>query len=503
MEPRFALLYSPLQFAPQDSVKPDGSLSLPYIASALYNAGFEVKIVDTCVGTQQDQVKDTIFNPTPLPSGLVRVGMSEERISQEIQGFNVIGISSIFTSQTTLVLDLVRLVKRVNPTALIVSGGVNARYLSDRFFDAGVDLICMSEAEDTIVDIATRLRTGEDWVDVSGIRFRRNGSTVTNPRGEVPRDLDTLPIPAWDLLPLDKYWEISRPHGGDFKPGQTIRYASMMTSRGCPFSCAYCHVSKQSEGSPEGNIGGLRFKSQDRVMQEIEILKNLGTEYVFIEDDSLLAKKDRAVQMFRELQGKGLKIIDVNGVNIVHLYKKSGRNGGVVPDWVLLSDMRTAGFEKLSLPFESGSQRILDKYASKKWMIDKLDTDSLVESVARAGITPLGNYTIGYPDETFDEMMATLTMAKRHMDHGLAVASFFVIVPFPGTTLFDQVIKSGQLTPDFNPDDMRWTRSILTGTPVSADALEHIRQVAWKLVNKTEFVKHKESTGFKSLPVVA
>ena len=95
--------------------------------------------------------------------------------------------------------------------------------------------------------------------------------------------------------------------------------------------------------------------------------------------------------------------------------------------------------------------------------------------------------------------MQTIMLAKRHVEEGLAAASFFVIVPFPGTALYDMVIRDGMLSPDFNPDDMRWTRSIMTNTPVSAETLEHIRTLAWKLVNPTQFVQDKETTGFASL----
>ena len=247
-----------------------------------------------------------------------------------------------------------------------------------------------------------------------------------------------------------------------------------------------------------GNIGGLRLKSLDRVIEEIRVLKGLGTEYMFLEDDSLLAKKQRAIQIMEALKGQGLHLIDVNGVNIAHLMRNDG-TGRLVVDTELLQAMADCGFEKVALPFESGSQRILDKYASKKWRVDKLDTVALVRAVRDAGITPLGNYTVGYPDETFDEMMETFTLAKRHVEEGLAAASFFVIVPFPGTTLYDMVIQDGMLSPDFNTDDMRWTRSVLKGTSVSAETLEYLRALAWKLVNKSRFVESKEQTGFKSL----
>ena len=224
----------------------------------------------------------------------------------------------------------------------------------------------------------------------------------------------------------------------------------------------------------------------------------MGTEYMFIEDDSLLAKKQRTIEILRALTGQGLKLIDVNSVNIVHLTKNDG-HGGLMIDREYLEAMAESGFEKIALPFESGSQRVIDKYASKKWRTDKLDTVDLIRTVRDVGIIPLGNYTIGYPDETFEEIMQTLMLAKRHVEEGLAAASFFVIVPFPGTALYDMVISAGMLSPDFDPDDMRWTRSVATNTPVSAETLEHIRTLAWKPINRPQFVQDKEATGFASL----
>jgi radical SAM superfamily enzyme YgiQ (UPF0313 family) len=278
----------------------------------------------------------------------------------------------------------------------------------------------------------------------------------------------------------------------------TIRYAAMMTSRGCPFACSYCHISKEMTGSLSGNIAGLRLKSFGRVMDEIDILKALGAEYVFFEDDSLLAKKNRITAIFRGLTSKGVKLIDVNGVNLVHLFRNGG-GGRLVVDRELLETMADCGFKMLSLPFESGSQRIIDAYATGKWNIERSDTTALIRTAKDLGIRVLGNYTIGYPDEGFEEMMDTLMMAKRHVAEGLDAASFFCIVPFPGTTLFDMALRAGQLSPDFDPDAMSWTTSIMRNTAVSAEVLERVRTIAWKLLNRNDFIKAKEGIGYRSL----
>ncbi len=79
-QPRFLLMYSALQFAPEEMAKPDGSLSLPYLAGALREAEYDVDILDVSVGGRNDKLEDTFFNTSHLPSGLIRVGMSRERI---------------------------------------------------------------------------------------------------------------------------------------------------------------------------------------------------------------------------------------------------------------------------------------------------------------------------------------------------------------------------------------------------------------------------------------
>ena len=302
-------------------------------------------------------------------------------------------------------------------------------------------------------------------------------------------NLDELPVPAWDLLPLKKYWDISRPHGGQFPDGERIQYASLQTSRGCPYQCLYCHISKETEDSISGNLGKFRLKSIDRVIRELELLKSLGVEYVFFEDDSLFAKKKRAYRLFELVKAMGMKLLDVNGINIAHLQKNFGGKLGTDDEFIeVLAD---AGFGFLTLPFESSSQRLLDKYSTSKWHVNTTDTDQLLKSLDAHNIRAAGNYMIGYPDESEMEIQSTILMAKRHIDEGLNHALFFSVVPFPGSQLFDIVTANGQLDVEFDPDTMRWTKSILKNLAMPAESLERIRQLAWLTVNRTDYVNYK------------
>ncbi len=487
--PSFLLMYSALQFGPEEMAKPDGSLSLPYLAGAIREAGYDVKILDVSVGDKDEPLADSFFNTEHLASGLIRCGMPTEQIVKQIEQFDVIGVSSIFTTQTTMVLDLIRLAKKTHPDKLVIAGGVNARNLRDRFFDAGVDIIVLSEAERIIVAIAEALRGKKPLNEVMGIAFLRDGKEVVNRTPPPIHDLDELPMPAWDLLPLKKYWDLSRPHGGQFPEGARIQYASLQTSRGCPFQCLYCHISKEVDDEVAGPVGVFRVKSIDRVMAELQTLKDLGAEYIFFEDDSLFAKKQRAYTLFGKVAELGLHLSDVNGINIVHLMKNY--SGKLDIDTQFLEILSTAGFHMLHLPFESANERLVDKYSSGKWNMRDTDTLKLIRECEKTGIKTAGNYMIGYPDETLAEIHKTVLFAKMHVENGLNHAALFSVVPFPGTRLYDTVIQNGQLDPDFDTDTMKWTKSIMKDLAVPADTLEHLRQLAWLTVNSTDFVNYK------------
>lgn len=486
-DPKFLLMYPPLHFRPDDTAKPDGSLALPYLAGALRQHMYEVDILDACVGNDRFSTKDTFYRKEELPNGLIRIGMSADDIAKEIDAYDVIGITSIFTAQTSRVIEVVKLVKAIDPTKLVILGGVNARYLAPRFFAAGADVICLSEAESTIVEIGDVLRRGSrDFSSVSGVAFISDGHTVTTP-SRVEQDLDNLPVPAWDLLPLDKYWDIARPHAGGISPDDPIRYASLMTSRGCPFKCEFCHISKEIEGSRSGNIRQLRLKSEERVLHEFDILKGLGVQYVFLEDDTLLAKKNRVMRLFAEIKKRHMTLSDVNGVNLVHMFKRI--NGKLEVDRELMEAMVDAGFTELTLPFESGSQRIIDKYASGKLDLS-LDLVSLIRTAKDLGMKVGGNYTFGYPDETYEELTDTILLAQRHMQEGLDRANLFVIVPFPGTLLYDRAIAGGYLSPDFDPDMMNWMYPTMVNTTIHPEVLQYVSKICWKLLNNSTRIEN-------------
>ncbi|MDP3792324.1 MAG: radical SAM protein [bacterium] len=488
-EPKFLLMYSPQRHDPKYGVvKPEASLGNLYLAAALRNNSFDVDILDCCIGGKRHTMEEAFDRVTPLSDGRVRVGLAPETILKEAEGFDVIGMSSIFTPQTYMVEETVRSISEAYPDKFIIMGGINARTQMKRFFNAGADLICLSEAERTIVEIGNVLRQGSrDFSNMSGVAFVYNDRIQINPMGAIDDNLDFLPIPARDLLPLERIWMLNRPHGSVIRAGELNKpqpYISMMTSRGCPYDCDFCHISTEIEGSLMGNIGKFRYQSVERVEREAMAVKELGAEYIYIEDDSLLAKKKRALAIFKMLIKFGFKIGDVNGVNLSHLHKNDG-TGRIVIDDEILETMAEAGFNRLSFPVESGSQRIVDRWAAGKISHTKYDISALIKKANSLGIMVSSCYLIGYPDETYKELLKTILVAKEHMDAGSEYVNFTIVTPFPGTALYDYVVKNNLFLPGIEIADLDWMRPSIK-TLVDPDYLEFVSKEVWKSLNKPE-----------------
>ena len=122
--------------------------------------------------------------------------MSDERILDVVKDFDIIGITSIFSSQETMVLYCCELIKKHYPDKLLLSGGVNARWRIDKFLEAGFDIVATSEAEHTIQEIVQIYRSGsKDWSTVPQIQYMKDGKVINNSQqGKVIMNLDKLPF---------------------------------------------------------------------------------------------------------------------------------------------------------------------------------------------------------------------------------------------------------------------------------------------------------------------
>jgi len=496
------LLYPPEQAWPGMMVKPNGSLAYPYLGAALREIDVEVSVYDACVGNDNDNLEDFFTKFKKLPTGMIQTGVSDKRILEVSKNYDVIGITSIFSQQETQVLRCAKLIKKHYPEKKLITGGVNAKSRPNFFFEAGFDIIFTSESEITIQQVIKIMqKESDDFTSVGKIIYKnKRGKILDNTHfGDIIWDLDQLPIPAWDLLPNERYWKIGRPHGLGGLEGKELKYASIMTSRGCPFSCSFCHIADETEKSISGEIGRFRIKSDERVKKELSILKNeIGVKQVFIEDDSIFGMKKRAIRLLKNIVGFGLDLLDVNGVNIIHLVKKSNKTGWMIPDEELIALLSEVGFKEISLPFETANPRIMKKWCSNKLPLDRFDPAELIKMLKKYKINIGTNYMIGFPDETKEEIEATINFARKMKEYGMESVHFGLVMPVPGTPIFKYCRENNLLPADYNPDKFQWTKANLVNTPVSPMELEKIRDNAWEEFNSDEFKKSRKNLAPKT-----
>lgn len=492
------MVYPPIQFMDVETPRPDGSLGPLYLASALESKGIETDILDSSVGAVGYTLANTYNRNVRQANGLTRIGMSFEEIAQYVAkgNYDVVGIHSNFTPQTNMAFQTAEAIKRANPNIKVYTGGINARSLKDRFLRTGYfDGVCLTEGE--LIFPAALLNGVEN---TPGWAYIINREIKVNPTDETcfPKSLDDLAMPAWEKLPFEKYDSLDSKRSVITTGPQENRYGPIMTSRGCPFECDYCHISREkSDTSLAGSIGKLRLHSEERVLKDICKLKSLGVRKLFFEDDSLLAKKKRVKNIFRQIAGLGFSISDINGVNLVHFHQK-GKHGLEI-DREYLEILRDAGFDQIVFPIESGSQRVLDTYATGKNNLTTMDFPLLMRTMTNMGIRAPANMMIGFPDETEEEMQQSIELAHKLMDSGAPYVTFFIPIPFPGSKLFDIAIVNNYLPMDFNTDVFNWKRPVMRNTTVPPERIEEIRDEANEKVNTKQHLEMrlKASVGYR------
>ncbi len=115
-QPSFLLAFPPMQFSIGEMIRPDGTLALPYLAASLNRAGFRAEILDMSVGSNDDSLEETFYREEKISDQFVRVGMTRDRILEEVRDCDVIGLTSIFTQQTSRCFEVSRLIKENFPT---------------------------------------------------------------------------------------------------------------------------------------------------------------------------------------------------------------------------------------------------------------------------------------------------------------------------------------------------------------------------------------------------
>ncbi len=394
-------------------------LGLAYLAAVLRKEGHEVLIYDADCNVNPSKMDFTRLEDS-YPFYLKSLKDNNHPIWQEmkktIHNFkpDIVGIS-VWTTFAASAFKIASICKEYDRNIPVVMGGPHVSIKYDEVMNIcpHVDFLVKGEGEKTFVNLVRMLgkkAAGLSDVDrelstVKGISYRQDLKIVHNPPEEFIKHLDSIPLPARDLL-LNKGSYNSEDMG------------LIMTSRGCPFKCSYCATSIWERKT--------RCRSLDNVIEEIKlVIEKYGTKQFTFKDDSFTVNRKRVMEFCERLiKGKININWDCNTrVNLV--------------DEELLRLMKKAGCTGIKVGIETGSERIL-KLMNKNITLEQCR--KAAKLFRKAGIHWTGYFMMGLPSETKEDVYQTLKfMRELKPDY----ASFSVYEPFPGTDLFEIGLEKG------------------------------------------------------------
>lgn len=380
-------------------------LGLAYLASYLKAECHELKIIDA-IGEGITSLKD-------YRNKFFIRGLSFSKIINKIpKDTELIGISGLFTIQHDLLIKLIKLIKQKKPDTPLILGGNHVSYNYKEFLRAGADYIVIGEGEKSFSDLCKVLQKKKKIETVSGIAYKKNDKIFVNKKKVLIKDLDCIPFPDWNFIPLKNYYQLNKGHAPT-----NAKFTSIISSRGCPHNCTYCASAVFWKRQ-------WRARSVKNVVSEIEALLNEYniTEFHF-DDDNLTLDKKRFEKILYEIIKRGLKI-------------KWSAASGIRPENIdkeMLYLMKKSGCTHITLAPESGSQKILKKIFMKNIELNQII--KIIKWSNKIGIKTAAYILIGAPQETTDDISLTEDYIKKLAKNGLDELAVFPVIPYPETEI--------------------------------------------------------------------
>ena len=365
---------------------------LAYLASVIRECGLEVQLIDG-----------------------MGAGFTQERTLKEISDFSAeLTIIHITTPTASNDTAFCQKVKRIQPKTTVGVIGTHPTALGKDILEPGIiDFVVMGEAEQTIEEIC---KIGSVSKEITGILYSLpNGKIFDGGVRPLVQDLDTLPYPAFDLLPLKKY---KMPFFG------ASPFVTVIPGRGCPYHCSFCRA---------GSVWGhkIRLRATKNITDELEyIYRSYGIKNIAFMTDLFTIDKQWVIDLCKRMIQK----------NLDFKWVCNSRVDGVTPE--LTRIMAQAGCQLISYGIESGDEEILKR--SKK-QISLKQAEEAIRWTKEAGIISFGYFIIGLPGETWKTVDLTIKTALRiNPDY----AFFHLATPFPGTDLYTWAKENNYLVSD-------------------------------------------------------
>jgi anaerobic magnesium-protoporphyrin IX monomethyl ester cyclase len=364
------------------SICPEPPLGLAYLAACLleYRTDLEIEIIDGFIMDYQDYVKKI----SHIKADIIGVTSTMSQLDEALRIPSMVG----------------------DKDAKFIIGGAGVSNLpSSRLYESGYSIICFGEGERTIVELIKAFENKLSLRDVKGISFLSNEIEIRTTSRELIENLDDIPLPARDLLNMEKYI-------GTWKEKMGIGFSQIVSSRGCPFSCRFCDHNRFGKK--------FRFMSTQRVIEEMrQLYYKYKAEMIFFEEDLFVLNKKRVLDLCdaitKEFSGK-----------------KWGANARVdTVDFEMLSRMKQAGCTDLNFGIESGSQRILD-FLGKGITVSQIR--KAFKMLHEVGINGGMFLLIGVPGETQKDIDMTKRLIAECEPY---MINLWYLTPFPGTEIFE------------------------------------------------------------------
>lgn len=375
-------------------------LGLAYLAATIRESKLETKIIDAqALGLGIEETVRIILSESP--------------------DFLAVTLPTVALNNA---VRLCRKVKQINPSIIVIAGGNHFSALPQETlrenpcFDLGV----IGEGEETLKILLDKLLNSGSLHEVPGIAFRCKGEIIVNAPSQRIRNLDQLPMPAFDLLPqLSRYY---RP------VAQSIKYlpaVSLVTSRGCLGKCTFC------DRKTFGNE--ISSHSAEYIADMLEKLsKDFGIKGIIFEDDNFMLSEDRLACLAKLINKRKIKV-----------------------SWAAMSRIDTISVEKLKLAkscgcwqvlygIESGSQKILNSFHKG---ITVSEIKKTVVLTKKSGLSVKGFFVIGSFLETRETLEETRKLIMELPFNDVSVTYF---TPYPGAEVWGNITDFGSFNQNWD-----------------------------------------------------
>lgn len=396
--------------------------------------------------------------------------LDEEAFKAELVRFSpdVVGITVLMDQYGDAGHYGAKLVKELPSAITVIMGGVYATMNPEKVMaDANIDYVNIGEGEFVLPQLLGFL-AGENELPQQGIAFWDGDALINLGRAPFIDDLDGLPRPAYHLIDYAAYTTKVVERKAIDIPSK-YPYGRIQTSRGCPYGCVFCQVE---------SIAGKRFRprSAEKIVDEIQWLhEEYGVEGIIFEDDNLYTKPERARAIFQMMIDRGLTL---PWVSISTAIFKCDRE--------LLALMRKSGCEYINIAVESGNERVLKEVVGKPL---KLSHAKEMTAYARSiGIYVAANFIVGFPTETWDEILDTIRFAEEVQ---VNYAKIFTAMPLPHTKLWDLCVETDSFKPGFTPEQLRWSTGQIETPHFHPRDLTILRAYEWDRINFSDPEKRR------------